>query len=331
MCKLFKTFIALSTGIVLSMALPAAGQQAIRFGTSSVGSSIYVLAVGASEVIQKHAGINITVEAVGGSGANVRGLAAGNIEFALANSFAAVNGYKGIVNFKKPVDIQLVAQGHPSLRWLFLRKSAAIKRVEDLAGRTVVAKRPALPDVHMIMGVMLKQFKVNPSSVNQVATTQTGAALKALAAGSVDAALLPFGRGAANIQKPMKDGIIDFLYLPAAQRDEMLKQLPSVMWGQTLPKGTFMNQSEDVNVIAMNTYLLTRPGVSEETVYKVVKAVLENTKELMSYQRLGRYYNLDNTLRHVSLPFHPGAIRYFKEKGVWTSTLEANQQALVKR
>lgn len=331
MRKLFKAFAVLSTCIVLSMVWPAAGQEAIRFGTSSVGSSIYVLAVGASEVIQKHAGVNITVEAVGGSGANVRGLGAGNIEFALANSFAAVNGYKGTVNFKKPVDIRLVAQGHPSLRWLFLRKNAGVGRVEDLAGRTVIAKRPALPDVQMIMNVMLKQFKVNPSSVNVAATTQTGAALKALAAGSVDAALLPFGRGAANIQKPMKEGIIDFLYLPVAQRDEMLKQLPSMMWGQTLPKSTFINQSEDVHVIAMNTYFLARPAVSDEVVYKVVKALLENTKELMTYQRLGRHYNLENTLKHVSLPFHPGAIRYFKEKGAWTPALEANQNALLKR
>ena len=102
-------------------------------------------------------------------------------------------------------------------------------------------------------------------------------------------------------------------------------------WGATFKSGTFEGQNKDVNLLGMNVYFMTRPDVSDETVYKVTKALLENTKEFTTYHRLARLWTLKRTMRQVALPFHPGAIKYFKEKGVWTSAHEANQKKLLSR
>ncbi len=201
-------------------------QQAIRIGTSSVGSTFYTIAIGAGEIIQKHAGLNATVEPVGGSSANMRGLAAKKIEFALANSFAAFTAFKGTHNFKKPADVRLVVQGQPSYRWLLLRKGASIKRIQGLQGRTVIAKRRALPEIALVMDAYIKAFGLDKSKVQIVATTNSGQAYKAARAGSVDALLMPFSRKAAAVQKPMRDGVLEFFYTTKAKRDEMLKHLP---------------------------------------------------------------------------------------------------------
>ena len=85
----------LATVALVAVAPTAWAQQAIRIGTSSVGSTFYTIAIGAGEIVQKHAGLNATVEPVGGSSANMRGLAAKKIEFAIANSFAAFTAFKG--------------------------------------------------------------------------------------------------------------------------------------------------------------------------------------------------------------------------------------------
>lgn len=311
------------------IAVPAQAQEAVRIGTSSIGSVFYTIAIGAGEIITKHAKLNATVEPVGGSSANIRGLAAKNIEFALANSFASFSGYFGTHNFKKPVDVRMVLQGQASYRWMLLRKGAKIKRISDLEGRTVIAKRRALPEIELVMNAYKKVFGLK--NVKTVATNTSPPAYKALRIGSVDAAVMPFSRKAAAVAKPMNDGVIEFLYLSAAKRDEMLKLLPPMMWAGTFPKGTYKGQDKVLHLIGLNTYFMTRPGVSSTNVYKVTKAILENTKEFATYHRAAAQWNIKRALKNVALPFHPGAIRYFKEKGLWTAKLAANQEKLLKR
>lgn len=306
-------------------------QEAVRIGTSSVGSVFYTLAIGASELIQKHAKINATAEAVGGSTANMRGLAAKKIEFAVANSFASYTAYKGSYKFKKPINVRLVLQGQGSYRWMVVRKAAEIKTVKDLIGRTIIAKRRALPEIELIMNALIKVYDLPRDKLKLVATTNTGQLVKALRAGSVDAAIMPFSRRSAQIAKPMTDGVIELLSIPAEKRDAMLKQLPPMMWPDTFKPGTFKPQKKTVNLIGLNTYFMARADVSDATVYKVTKAILENNKEFTSYHKAARQWNLKRALRNVPIPFHPGAVRYFKEKGVWTAAHEANQERLLKR
>jgi uncharacterized protein len=315
------------------LAIPSTvqAQEAVRIGTSSVGSVFYTIAVGASELITKHAKINATAEPVGGSSANVRGLGAKKIEFAIANSFASFSGFNGSYSFKKSgkVPVRLVLQGQASNRWLMVRKGANIKTAQDLKGRTIIAKRRALPEIALVMSAFNKVHGLDAGSMKLVATTNTGQLVKAIRAGSVDAAVMPFSPRAAQVQKPMSDGVLDFFYVDKAKRDAMLKHLPPMFWANTLKKGLFQNQMQAANVVSLNTYVITRPGVSDDTVYKVTKAILDNTKEFATYHKAGRQYSLKRALQNVALPFHPGAVRYFKEKGVWTGAHEANQNKLM--
>ncbi len=325
-------FIIVLAAISIAVLAPTAwAQQAIRIGTSSVGSVFYTIAIGAGEIIQKHAGLNATVEPVGGSSANMRGLGAKKIDFAIANSFASFTAFNGTHNFKKPIGVRLVVQAQPSNRWLLLRKGASIKRLKDLEGRTVIAKRRALPEIALVMDAYIKVFGLDRNKIKIVATTNSGQAYKAVRAGSVDALLMPFSRKAASVQKPMRDGVLEFFYITKAKRDEMLRNLPPVMWGNNFKAGVFEGQAKDLHLVALNSYFMTRPGVSKKVVYNVTKALLENTKEFATYHRAARLWTLKRTMRNVALPFHPGAIQYFKEKGVWTAAHEANQKKLLNR
>ncbi len=321
-------FLAGTSVLVLAMAGSASAQEAVRIGTSSVGSNFYNNAVAISEVIQKRGKINTSVQAVGGSSANVRGLARKRIEFAMANAFAAFSGYNGTYNFKgKKMPVRLVVQGHTNERAILARKGANIKSVSDLSGRTVVGKRRALPEIALIAAQFEKVHGLK--DVNWVATTNTGEVFKAFAAGSIDAAVIPTGPRAGNVQKALRDGHVEFLKWDPKKRDEMLKNLPDLMFAGTFGPSAFQGLDFDAPVIAMRTYFISAPHVKAEVVYKVAKAMYENSKLMATYSRRLGEWTVENALKTFSLPYHDGAVRYFKERKLWTDAHEARQKKLL--
>ncbi len=319
-------FSAAALAGVMTIAAPVVAQEAVRIGSSSVGSNLHRLGVAAGEVVNKFGKINTTVEAVGGSAATVRGIAAGKVEFGLANAFAAVTGFNGSYSFKKSgkMNIRLAVQGGQNYRALMRRKGSGINKIEDLQGRTMIGKRRPLPELELITNALIKVYGLK--DVKVVGTTNTGQALKSMAVGSVDAAALPMGRRAGNIQKLLNDGHAEFLILPKDKRDEMLKMLPPLIFGETFHPEDFKGLDQDAPIFAMNTLFITSPKLSDDLVYRVVKSIFEHNKELTTYHRDGRNWTLENTLKNVQLPFHNGSIKYFKEKGVWTAKHEADQK-----
>ncbi|MGE3245439.1 MAG: TAXI family TRAP transporter solute-binding subunit, partial [Beijerinckiaceae bacterium] len=109
--------IALST----SAGLGVQAQEAIVFGTSSIGSTYYVLSVGMSEMIKKHAGISTTVQPVGGSIPNLFALATKKTDIIMSSSLAMQDAYLGNKPFRKPNDVRLIAQGQPNFRVIIVR------------------------------------------------------------------------------------------------------------------------------------------------------------------------------------------------------------------
>jgi len=312
-------------------ASPAAAQQALTFGTSSIGSVMYVISVGMSQLIGKHAGINVTVQPVGGSYPNLFALASGKVDIAIANSLSEYDRYYGNAPFKEPYDIRLIAQGQPNFRVVLVRKGSGIKTVSDLAGRTIIGKRRALPELEKITSALLKVYGIPADKVKSVGTVNTGQVVKALRAGTVDAAAYPVAPRQPAATELFQDDVVEFLDLSAEKRDEMMKHLPNAFYKATFKAGTFPKQAKDAQVFGLSTGIVTRANMSNDAVYKVVKAVLENTEEFARYHAAGRQWTVKQSLSHPTVPYHDGAIRYYKEVGAWTPELQAEQEKLLAR
>lgn len=330
MFKPTMTAIALTAATVL-LSGAATAQDAIRFGTSSVGSLFYTLAIGASEVIHKHANINANVEPVGGSTASLHALSAKKIELAMANSFASFSAYYGKYKFKKPVEVRLVIQGQPNYRSLVVRRAANIKTAADLRGKIIIGKRRALPENELVMNAMMKVLGLGEGSIKLVATTNSPQMYKALRVGSVDGAIIPYSPKSAPLMKQLQDNVIEFFDLPEAKRDEAMKHIPKAFYAQTFKPGTFKDHTKPIHVFGLSTYLVSRPDVSNEIIYKITKAIDENTKEFATYHKAAALYTGKRTLANFKLPLHDGAIKYFKEKGKWTAAHAKLQTALLNR
>ncbi|MEI8189375.1 MAG: TAXI family TRAP transporter solute-binding subunit, partial [candidate division NC10 bacterium] len=82
-----------------------------------------------------------------------------------------------------------------------------------------------------------------------------------------------------------------------------------------IPANTYKGQTEDVKTIAVMAVLIALPKLSEQVGYNITKALIENQAELASAHAKGKELSLQGAVKGVSIPFHPGALKYFKEKG----------------
>lgn len=310
---------------------PASAQEAIRLGTSSVGSTFYAISVGMSKIIQKYAGLNVSVESLGGSHANMFGIDRGKVDFAMGNSGATFDSYHGNKPFKKPVALRLVAQGQPSYRGIFVRYDSGIEKPADLVGKVIMGKRKPLPELEKLTNAMIKVYGLPKDKIKIVSSRNLGEVNRMLRAGSVQAASYPFAERQPVITKLFNDGIIKPLIFSEDKYDEIMKAMPPMFYKFYIKPNTWKNQPKGFWTYGLTTHLVTNAKTSDDLVYRVVKAILSNTKEFKTYHAAARHWTLKRTVSNPTVPFHPGVIRYLKEVGAWTAELEARQGKLLKR
>jgi TRAP transporter TAXI family solute receptor len=318
--------------ILCALALAGGGiavaqSNALRVGTSSSGSVFYTLAVGLSTMLTKHAGIPATAEPVGGSSANMFAINADKIDIAIVNALAAVDGYQGAKPFRNKIEAGLVAQGSQSIRQIIVRVGSGIEKPEDLAGKTLIGKRPALPELEMITNALLKVYNIDPGKLRVVSTTNTGEALNAIKSDTVDAVVLPGSLGASYVQSLTHDGKIKFLEIPDDKFKAMNALLPKSLVPTKLPAKSYAGQDRPVNVHSLATYLIAASRLPDDAVYKVTATLFDHIAEFHSFHAAAKEWTLKETLDEPKIPYHPGAIRYFKEKKLWTADLDKLQAA----
>lgn len=322
----------LSTGIAVVAAFaailgPVSAQEAIRLGTSGSGSVFYTLGVGLSRLISEHAGMNVSVESVGGSHANVFAMMNDQVDLAIINAQAANDGYRGNAPFPQEVKNCLIVQGQPTLRQVLVRKGADISSISDLAGKTWIDTMPANPDIAQISALIAKAGGLEQGSYRAVSMAESIEAVNGFEGGTIDAVTMPASAGAPNVAQLMDAGTIDFLYMTPEDIAAIEPELPTGLSIYTLPKDTYPNQPQDVSVFGMRTILVAKCDLPEDVVYKVASSLLDHTEEFASFHPTGKQWNLESTVDNPTVPFHAGAIKYLKEHGAWTDELQAMQDA----
>lgn len=316
---------------ISALSATATAQQAISLGTSSVGSSFYAISVGMMKIIRKHGGLNVSVESLGGSHANMFGVARGKVDFAMGNSGATFDRYHGNAPFEKPHDIRLVAQGQPSFRGIFVRRDSGIKHPRDLVGKTILGKRKPLPELLKLVNAMIEVYGLPKDKIKIVSSRSLGEMNRILRTGSVPAAAYPFALRQPVITKLFNDSIVEPLIFAEDKYDAMKKILPGMFYKFRIKANQWKNQPKGFLTFGLTTQLVTDSKQDADVVYRVTKAILDNTKEFSKYHGSAKYWNTKRTLDNPSIPFHPGAIRYFKEVGAWNAKLAAKQAKLLKR
>jgi len=274
----------------------------------------------------------MTAEAVGGSDANVWGLRAKKIDLAMLNAHAVASAYLGSEQYAKvgKTPLKVLIQGQESYRYIIVRKASGIKTPADLRGKKLIGKRRAAVDVELVTYASLKAYNVPKETVRILETAETNESLEALKIGAVDGIVVQAGARASNLMELAKDVDVDFLSIPDDKLQLMLQDLGPAFHKGVVPAGVYRGQSQIIQIPALLAVIASRSDFPEEWAYMITKALMDNQEALKAIHAVGREWTMENTLKSPPAPFHPGAIKYFKENGVWNADLERVQREIMK-
>ena len=290
--------------------LAALGSTA-RGGTSQIGRT---LAAAISEVGE----LQIRPQELANTADYIPLVNAGEIEFGIANVVQltyAVNG-TGMSEGRPNANLKMVATLMPFRSAYIVRKDSDIKSVEDLKGRRVpVFADKALGD-YVTKGYFANA-NMSLDQVDGVAVPNFPRMWASFAEGSADVAIVVVG--AANSRE--YDASFGIRYLSFENTPEALartrKFLPQ-MYLQEMPAGSVPGIDKPTNVNVFDYTLFAGKDVSDDMVYKSVKALWEKEADLLAAGPFWNGFMKEKMSTPLGLTYHPGAIKFYKEMGVWT-------------
>lgn len=297
------------------------GTSFISIGTASSGGAFYQVGSAIAGVVEKHIedlDWKVTAESTKGTQENIRLLVSedGNLEFAMANAAISYFAFRGEGAWKKVHPIRAVMTLAPNIGLFVTTKASGIKSIADLKGKRVVVG-PAGAGFEYFLKPVLAAHDVTYNDFSSLNTTYFGAG-DMLKDGSADAAFM----GGAIPIPAVEDAsaTLDLFFIPFEPTaiDSLVKEYP-FFDKRTVPaegyKRILTEPFDSLNVGSM--HLITAEHVDEETVYNFTKTVYNNRAEVVKAHKAGRSINEKNVVVNVGTPFHPGAIRFYKEIGIW--------------
>jgi hypothetical protein len=294
-----------------------AAKKFVSIASGWVVGVYYPLAGAISNIAHKNLpDIKITVESSGASVANAKLIASGDADMAILQndiSFYALQGVKPM--FDKPVanirGITSLYQEHCQIQ---ARKDAKIASVTDLKGKRVCVgplgsgtEQNALQILEMY-GMKFEDF----SKVERLTATESSDYLKD---GRIDAAFYSVGVGAAGLVDTAMT--VDCVIVPVdgSQRDALMKKYP-FFTKAVVNKGAYKGVDADIPTVAVMAILVARAEMEEAMAYQITKAIFDNIADIERAHAKGKELKLETALNGMSIPLHPGAEKFYKEKGI---------------
>ena len=300
--------------------------RSIAIGTNPAGTGAHALGSGLAAVASKATSVTGKVQPYNGPNAWMTLMENGELEFGIINILDSKMAATGTGNYKKAYPSLRVAQGgvFPFTVSLVVRDKSDIKQLADLKGKRMAWDFGGHAINQTWQNAMLEMAALTGKDVKQVRFSNLNEAVRAVAEGKVDSSIVALGIGLVEEVNAMEP--VRFLSLP--DTPEANKILAS--YGAKIVKAApATGVKGETHVIGYPLQLATSTKVSEKTVYTMVKAWWENLAELQTIHPLFKRWTKDHqALTNFTIPYHPGAIKFFKEVGVWTAEHDARTKEI---
>lgn len=290
----------------------------LSVGTAPPGGAFFVVGGAIAQVVDDRAGDlswDVSAEATKGTQENIRRLVRGELDFALANaaiSYFAVRG-EGAWGGKQAINAVMTLA--PNVALFVTPEGTGIRAIGDLRGKRVVVG-PAGAGFEYFLAPILNAHGVTYEDFSPLHNTQAGA-VDMLADGSAAAAFLGGAVPTASITQASASQDIRFIPFGVPEKERLFRDYPFFN-AASIPANTYRGQAEafdGMNVGSM--HLVTPAALDEETVYRFTKILYENRADVVKKHPAGKAIQPGNVIRDTGTPFHPGAIRYYREIGIW--------------
>jgi TRAP transporter TAXI family solute receptor len=293
-------------------------QSRLTIATAGTTGVLYAYGGALASVISKYVpGTTMTAQATGGSVENLKLLANKQVDLSTATADVAYDAYynfKSSKYFKEKVEVRALFNMYGEPLHIVTRAESSVKGVSDLKGKRVVVGSPG-SGTEMKARVMLHTMGIEYEDiVPQFLSFAEGT--EALKDKTVDAAMLAVFYPAPAVVELSMHNAIRLIPLSDSEIDKMVKGSP-VFMKATIPGHIYKGVDKDTQTVSVSCMVVCRADMSDEMAYNIVKTVFEHKDELNIMHSAFKEATLAKATDTV-IPLHPGAIKYYKEKGVYT-------------
>jgi uncharacterized protein len=291
--------------------------QTYSIGSNPQGSSAYSTAAAVAKAANAKGGMRARVVPQGGPVVTLPLVNTGKLNFSIAVSVVAAFAHDGKAMFRgKPQkDVRIVAVLRTLRLGFFTRKDSSIKTIADLKGKKV----PTGFKKQRIVGVFLRSnlaiAGLTMKDVTGVPVPNGTRSVEDLIAGKVD--VVHYSMTAGKTRQAHASVGIRYISLPktAAALAAMRKTAPGTIIETVNPGPQYPGITGPTNIMAAPFLLMASSKVSDADAYKIAKAMHGGKKVMVAAFKGMRGFNPDKMYVDLGLPYHPGALKFYKEKG----------------
>ncbi|MDQ0185336.1 TAXI family TRAP transporter solute-binding subunit [Cytobacillus kochii] len=291
------------------------GTKQLKIVTATTTGAYYPIGGVMASILSEMDGYNFTAEASGGSQENARLIDSEQAEIGFLGADSSYGAYNGVEAFKgNEIKLAGLAQIFSMPFHIVVMKDSDIHTIEDLKGKSVAVGAPGSGTSGKAK-IILEEFGLTfgKNIKEQYLNFKEGA--DALIDGNVDAVIISVGMPSGNIQELATSHNIDLIPLADKEIKQLIGNHPYFKEA-VIPAGTYKGVEKDVTVVSVPTDIVVAPDLDEDLIYEITKMLYETNYEKF----IGSHSSMkESTLEvapHMSIPLHPGAEKFYKEKGV---------------
>ncbi len=306
-------FLATGSSVLVSGAAQA--QQFINILTGGTSGVYYPMGVALAKIYtDKVQGVRPSVQATKASVENINLLQAnrGEVALVLGDSLKAAWAGDKEAGFKGKMDrMRGIAAFYPNYVQIVALKTSGIRTLADLKGKRL-SVGAARSGTELNARAIFEAAGMSYKDLSKTEYLPFGESVELMKNRQLDATLQSAGLGVASIRDLANSVEINVVEVPA----NLIEKIGPPFISATIPANTYKGQEAAANTAAIVNFLITRSTLSEEIVYNLTKSMWENVGELAAAHSAGRLVKLENALSGMPVPLHPGAERFYKEKGM---------------
>jgi TRAP transporter TAXI family solute receptor len=220
----------------------------------------------------------------------------------------------------KQADVRLLAVAHTLQTAFFVRKDSNLKTIADMKGKRVALGYSAMRTIDLLTRAMLASAGLTERDVQAVRVPNVVRSADDFASGAADMFFFAFGGPKVrevDASIPLRVLEIDEKGMPAAR-----KVTPYGFLTQVQPGPIFIGVEKPMKVYSFDNLFLVNAKASDEMVYKILDTLEKNKADLVAVQPVLRAFSAANGYKKYDMPYHPGALKYYKEHNIEAKSLE---------
>ena len=322
-----KKLISIMLVLVMALALVACGGAdenagtpvKMTMGTGGPTGTYYAYGGVLSRYMTQSGAANVNAVSTEGSKANIQGINIGDYQLATVQSDVMAYAWAGSRSFATEGAIQSfrVIGGLYAEAVQLITMDPEIKSVADLKGKSVSIGAPN-SGVYFNAVDVLAAAGLSESDIN--AQYQSfGDSTDALKDGKIDAAFIVAGAPTPAIDELCTSNNAYLVPIDGDVAEKLMADCPFYTTYE-IPAETYKGQTEAVKTVTVKATLIVDANASEDAVYKLTAAIFDNIDAITVEHAKGAELSLENATSGMTAPFHAGAAKYFKEKGIEVET-----------